>query len=171
MQKKTIFIFILTFTLLSCKKTPSNYWHNKLEGKQWQTANQHAPLLTEEDELYFDLKLGCGNFKLIKKYRTDAIGSDSMSAGKNIYQSHWEYIKGNYLIDENTSSIIFNGIYTKRDFLTKADTCFYPDGIYKKIISLSDYKNGVNFDFPKDVSSQNVHGYLINTGTVDCTKF
>ena len=171
MKKLLALLSILTITFLSCKKTASNYWHNTLEGKEWKTANQHPSISSEGDELYFDLKMSCGKFTLIYKFRTDISGYESMTNSCFQQATHWEYIADQYQIDESNGRIKFNGVYTQPDFIKPADTCTNRPSTFNRDVKISNYKNGVQFDFPQEYKWQNVHGYLINTGKVDCNNF
>ena len=102
---------------------------------------------------------------------TDIGGPDSTVTSCYQEVTHWEYIAGQYQIDESNGCIKFNGVYTKQDFIKPADTCTNRPSTFYRVVKISNYKNGVQFDFPQEYRWQNVHGYLINTGTVDCNKF
>jgi hypothetical protein len=173
MKKLLLLTLIITVALIACNKpssTTSNYWHNKLECKFWESYT-FEQTTDQNDYIGIDLKLSCGHFTLVKRYYTCAVGPDSieMNCDQKV-DGHWEYASGNYIIDESNSSITFNGQYTQSDFVKPAIGCVLK-GKYAKTIKISDYKKGVKFDFALDAPYTYSENYLVNRGTVDCGSF
>jgi hypothetical protein len=172
MKKLLLLTLIITVALIACNKpssTTSNYWHNKLEGKFWESA--HLIQVTNNvDFIGYDLKLSCGRFTLIKRYYTDA-GVDTINGDCSAkIDCHWEYATGSYTINEVNSTLAITGNYTKSDFIRQADGCrAHPN--FTQVLRLSDYKSGVRFEFPIEAPYSYSENYLVNRGTADCGSF